>query len=360
MHALSQVVFADADTAVAIVSAPGILAGLVSMIHIGSTRPSARIARDISTLAVNNCAGIGGEEASAKIASEPGMLNVLKDMVLSGSDEEKTRGISVCYHISRAPSAQQLMADQGFPALLLQILSSTPAGTGGEDPNDAYKGLATMTLANLIGATPRAPISAASVEFTVTFLGYALKGQRFSGINWRVDDVLHSLLELSNNAAHHAALSKAGTVQYCVRILQDWRPGSFESHFTRAKAARVPILEKVSRLLINLAATPDCLEGMRRMGAVEAARQLQDKATAQVVANYIATLLAALQPPTPKAAPPPPAAAARQAPVVESSLPSSKPLAEQARQGSPVAVGAGEGERCGVGRQGAERQRECS
>jgi hypothetical protein len=37
VHALSQVVFADADTAVAIVSTPGILAGMVSMMIIGSS-----------------------------------------------------------------------------------------------------------------------------------------------------------------------------------------------------------------------------------------------------------------------------------------------------------------------------------
>lgn len=65
VHALSQVVFADADTAVSIVSTPGILSGMVSMMTIGASRPTARTARDIAALAVNNCAGI--------VANSPGV-----------------------------------------------------------------------------------------------------------------------------------------------------------------------------------------------------------------------------------------------------------------------------------------------
>eukprot|EP00960_Hanusia_phi_P048345 758888-Hanusia_phi.AAC.2 len=123
VHALSQVVFADPDTAIAIVSTPGILNGMVSMMKIGAERASARTARDIAALAVNNCAGIGGEEASGKIASEPGMLELLRAMALTGTPEEKTRATSVCYHISRSTVAQQLMIKAQIPAALANVIS---------------------------------------------------------------------------------------------------------------------------------------------------------------------------------------------------------------------------------------------
>ena len=45
-----------------------------------------------------------------QIAAEPGRLELLKTMALSGSPEEKTRATSVCYHISRSP---QVCAEVG-------------------------------------------------------------------------------------------------------------------------------------------------------------------------------------------------------------------------------------------------------
>uniref|UniRef100_A0A6T7T890 Uncharacterized protein n=1 Tax=Hanusia phi TaxID=3032 RepID=A0A6T7T890_9CRYP len=301
VHALSQVVFADPDTAIAIVSTPGILNGMVSMMKIGAERASARTARDIAALAVNNCAGIGGEEASGKIASEPGMLELLRAMALTGTPEEKTRATSVCYHISRSTVAQQLMIKAQIPAALANIISTRGSG----EEFEAQLALATMALTNLVGGSRSSSdvsMSPASISLITKYLQYAIKGQRYGGISWRVYDVLFPLSVLAKNSEKHGAMMDAGVIEVLLKLLDDWRQGQFDVQFTRAKAAEFPIVALTASILENMAKTGASKQKIMNGGGLRVADKLT-RSSPPVVATYMKSLASALGQPAQTGAP---------------------------------------------------------
>ena len=93
-------------------------------------------------------------------------------------------------------------------------------------------------------------------------------------------------------------MAKAGLIPLTLRLLDDWKPGMHDAQFTKAKAARVPIIEKATQLLANLAKTPECLQTLHVNGAPATVAKLQEVGKGVPrVQDYAALLVKALEPP---------------------------------------------------------------
>ncbi|EKX39594.1 hypothetical protein GUITHDRAFT_114320 [Guillardia theta CCMP2712] len=254
IHALSQVVFVDPETAIQVVGMAGFLSGAVSMIRMNGSKEMHKNARDIAALAINNCAGMGGEEAGGKIASEPGLLECLKKLCSSKDAEEQTRATSICYHISRSPLGKSMMLSPkaDFPSMLNDMIGKRIL-TDDPKPNESHPPhvhLANLTLCNLVGDTAKAKQD--RIEIVAEILDCAMSGQRFGGISWRVYDVLHSLEMIASCRDNHTVIANCNVVRLLAKILMDWKPGSYDKHFTKAKAQSLPVIEKVCNIVLQL------------------------------------------------------------------------------------------------------------
>ena len=101
-----------------------------------------------------------------------------------------------------------------------------------------------------------------AIKSIVGFLKLALEGRAWSGITFRVYDVLYALDSLCKCHERDLIGIECGLVDVAVQVTAQWRPGQFASIFSDAKASTHPVLELSSDILMHLAHSEACRQRM--------------------------------------------------------------------------------------------------
>ena len=264
---MSQVALANAETSEQLVHMPGLLDTIARML---SGRHEHSV--DGAALLVNNLAGMGGLEAIMPMCKHEALMEALIERLETGTPLQLQRVVSATNHLTRSSVSAKALHKRRVPRILVRITNS-------EDESStamAYKGLATMALANMCGKD-HATDALSHVEALGTianFLRAAVAGTSYNGISFRTYDVLYPLAMLSSNAFTHRDMLQNGALDNVLKVVVDWEPGKYAGQFSAMRASTYPVLEVATDVMYELSHTPACRERMLKLGIMPCLERL--------------------------------------------------------------------------------------
>ncbi len=190
-------------------------------------------------------------------------------MIAIGNAIQLQRVTSTFNHLSRsAPTATTLRRFQVHKALR-ELVQRQPHSTAGL-AFQAYHALATMALANMTGKDDASGLTAekSSLSSIVMFLKIAIHRKEYSGIRFRVYDVLFTLSVLCCNKSNHATFWQNGLVELVVEVIKMFRKDAHSTQFTSRRALAYPVLESATDCVDSLSKSELCRSKMVEMGLI--------------------------------------------------------------------------------------------
>ena len=138
---LSQMALASPESAERLILQPSFMDALSSMIG-----GSYEVGVDTAALLANNCAGMGGVEVIGPMTQHAALMEVLVEKLGSGSPLQLQRIVSTMNHLSRSSVSAKQLRERRVPQILVRLTTRREESTTAS----AYKGLATMALANMV------------------------------------------------------------------------------------------------------------------------------------------------------------------------------------------------------------------
>jgi hypothetical protein len=213
--------------------------------------------KEDAMLVVNNCAAFC-EDVCTAIVSCPGMLDALKSLVHSSAAGASSVAVGTVNCLSRCHEVQQVLLHAGFLEALLPVIKE--AGIG--DKHEAHVARATMAIANLTqgaceGVFEKDEDRNAALATTVKILSLSIKGENWAGIHFAPYSVVYPLSNLANSSENTDVLMECGLADHLTDLIREWKDVGHHSDKT---------LELAMQITENLCETQQSQRSLRTAG----------------------------------------------------------------------------------------------
>eukprot|EP00282_Hemiselmis_andersenii_P007996 CAMPEP_0114146802 /NCGR_PEP_ID=MMETSP0043_2-20121206/20759_1 /TAXON_ID=464988 /ORGANISM="Hemiselmis andersenii, Strain CCMP644" /LENGTH=427 /DNA_ID=CAMNT_0001241281 /DNA_START=28 /DNA_END=1311 /DNA_ORIENTATION=- len=244
--ALSELAFCHEANCRAIISTPGCLEAVVTLLQ-----PDNGTSQCDAALIVNNCAAFC-TDTCASIVHYPGMLAALQALATGGNTSSKNVAVGALNSLTRCPSAGVRLAMLSA-GVVEDTLSAVLAEEGQGDLYEARIARAAMGIANLQGEDEDAalgdgPNFTSAMATICKIMRFALQEKSWAGIFFAPYSVCLPLNKLSRCEEHRHRLVSHGLVELMSELLATWKP-SHQSNSTLLLALAIS-----HQLLVE----PDC------------------------------------------------------------------------------------------------------
>lgn len=213
--------------------------------------------KEDAMLVVNNCAAFC-EDVCTAIVSCPGMLVALKSLVHTSAVGASSVAVGTVNCLSRCKEVQQVLLHAGFLETLLPVIKDVAIS----DKHEAHVARATMAIANLTegaceGVFEKAEDRKAALATTVKILSHSIKGENWAGIHFAPYSVVYPLSNLANSSENTDVLMECGLAEQLTGLIREWKDVGHHSEKT---------LELAMQITENLCETQQSQRSLRSAG----------------------------------------------------------------------------------------------
>ena len=213
--ALGELAFGNEENAQAIVETEGALQNLVELLSYGHNRM-----KEDAALVLNNCAAFC-ESVCPKIVSCEGLLDALKNSLVSGPRRVRSVAVGAVNCISRCVAARQSLIDGGFVDVLYDLQEAC------DDVNTMQNARAVLAILNLVGSVDEERLPEGSfnaiLDCIVKMFKSSLEGRVWSGIHFAPYSILCPLRSLVASQRAAGLLIDKGILFLLAEYLSTWQ-----------------------------------------------------------------------------------------------------------------------------------------